>query len=314
METPQDRGPWCTGEAGYGCVAPQDRPRFEQFGTNPLFHEYGNTLFYGVGFAVPIVADRMDLFSELQFYHSFDDPDYIPMFEDDPSSGEYDQELDVVQDGGMARIGTKIGFGNGFALTAGWGSILFAEEPMYESPHWQAFAGLTYNKPEKTPITAPPPPPGGGLPGARLEGPMEERPPLPIDVDPPDTFNCDQELLTVHFDFDRSNLTPEAMARLDAIGKYMRLCENAKLEVQGHTDWIGTENYNYGLGNRRARAAVYYLVYDQGIDPARIVSSEKLAKGIIAGESYGETQPLQSNETDAGRAVNRRAQFVKLTY
>ena len=75
---------------------------------------------------------------------------------------------------------------------------------------------------------------------------------------------------------------------------------------------MGTENYNIGLGNRRARAVVYYLVYDEGIDPARIVSPEKLAKGIIAGETYGESVPIATNETDAGRALNRRAQFVKL--
>jgi OOP family OmpA-OmpF porin len=84
------------------------------------------------------------------------------------------------------------------------------------------------------------------------------------------------------------------------------------VEVQGHTDWIGTENYNYGLGNRRARAVVYYLVYDEGIDPARVVNADKLAQGIIAGESYGETQPIASNETDSGRALNRRGQLVKL--
>ena len=116
----------------------------------------------------------------------------------------------------------------------------------------------------------------------------------------------------VHFEFDKSTLTPEGIEALQRVGKYMRLCEQSVLEVQGHTDWMGTENYNIGLGNRRARAVVYYLVYDEGIDPARIVSPEKLAKGIIAGETYGESVPIASNETDSGRALNRRGQFVKL--
>jgi outer membrane protein OmpA-like peptidoglycan-associated protein len=283
---------------------PGSQPRFERFGTNPLFHEYGNTLFYGAGLAFPLVPDTAELFSELLFYHSFEDEDYIPMFED----GE---ALDVVQDGGMAHVGAQFGFGNGFAVKAGWGGILFAEEPMYESPTWRVFAGLTYNRPETIVVEAPPgveeakPPTEVG----EAEPPQERK----IEVGPARaTFDCTQELAMVHFEFDKSTLTPEGIATLQRIGKIMRLCDNLVLEVQGHTDWVGTENYNYGLGNRRARAVVYYLVYDEGIDPARIVNPDKLAKGIIAGESYGESVPIATNETDAGRALNRRAQFVKL--
>ena len=110
----------------------------------------------------------------------------------------------------------------------------------------------------------------------------------------------------VNFEFDKSTLTPEAIAILKQIGAYMRLCTETVLEVQGHTDWMGTENYNMGLGNRRARAVVYYLVYDEGIAPERVVISEKMAKTppVIAGETYGETQPIASNETDTGRAQN----------
>ncbi len=377
-------------------VAPELRPRFDEFGSNPLFHEYGNTLFYGAGFALPILTeDKMDLFSEFMFYHSLEDKDYIPMFED----GE---ELDVVQDGGIAHVGTKIGFGNGMALTAGWGAILFAEEPMYESPHWRAFAGLTYNKPETTEVRVEPPDYKDELPPGDLGTGL---PPQYMDTDkvtpPPDyivDFDCSnalKQLAMVHFEFDKATLTPEAIARLREIARILRACAPCNetmavgysqaaqsctlnqqslanlrnqnvpesvlngleplrgilfasqrqfldaveanigsaatrqyrdvllrsacygcdymLEVQGHTDWVGTENYNMKLGARRARAIVYYLVYDEGINPARIVSPEKLAQGIIAGETYGETQAIQSNETDAGRAINRRGQFVTLT-
>lgn len=280
------------------------RPRFERFGTNPLFHEYGSTLFYSAGVAFPLRKDRFELFSELNFYHSFEDKDYIPMFKDA-------QPLDVVQDGGMANIGVKAGFGNGWAVSGGWGGILFAEEPMYESPTWKLFAGVTYNKPhtvtEVREISDVPDVVGPGV----IAPPLPE---IPVDeVRPPIIgFDCRKELLMVHFEFDKSTLTPEGIEALQRIGKYMRLCTQSVLEVQGHTDWMGTENYNIGLGNRRARAVVYYLVYDEGIDPARIVSPEKLAKGIIAGETYGESVPIASNETDSGRALNRRGQFVKL--
>jgi outer membrane protein OmpA-like peptidoglycan-associated protein len=284
---------------------PSSQPRFERFGTNPLFHEYGDTLFYGAGLAIPLSKEGLlaDLFGEFLFYHSFEDKGYIPMFEDG-------KELDIVQDGGMANAGLKIGFGNGVALTAGWGGILFAKEPMYESPTWKAFAGLTYNRPEKEEVVIERPP----IPGEEGPGKVGEVEP-PKYVAPPTVgagFDCRQELAMVHFEFDKSTLTPEGIETLKRIGKIMRLCDRLVLEVQGHTDWMGTENYNMGLGNRRARAVVYYLVYDEGIDPARIVKPEKLAKGIIAGETYGESVPIATNETDAGRALNRRAQFVKL--
>jgi outer membrane protein OmpA-like peptidoglycan-associated protein len=223
------------------------------------------------------------------------------------------QALDVVQDGGMANIGLKGGFGNGWAITGGWGGVLFADEPMYESPTWKLFAAITYNKPhtvtEVREIADIPGVEGPGVvapPGAPIAAPPR------YDVEGGGTFDCRKELLMVNFEFDKSTLTPEGIDTLQRVGKYMRLCSQSVLEVQGHTDWMGTENYNIGLGNRRARAVVYYLVYDEGIDPARIVSPEKLAKGIIAGETYGESVPIASNETDSGRALNRRTQFVKL--
>ncbi|MCP4397811.1 MAG: OmpA family protein [bacterium] len=294
----QDRRDFSEVDANYS------RPRYERFGTNPLFREYGNTLLYSAGLAIPIVENVVEVFSEFDFYHSFDDPDYIPMFEDG-------KELDVVQDGGLFLGGVRAGFGNGIALTVAGGAKIFAEEPMYESPHYRYSAGLTYSPLHEViyeriipdPVPTDPIVP---LPGAGSE----------IPVGPPiggvEDFDCEQVLVMAHFDFDRSNLTPEAIAALQRVGKYMRLCGNTMLEVQGHTDWEGTENYNYGLGNRRARAAVYYLVYDEGIDPSRIVGAENLAKGIVAGVSYGESVPIASNETDAGRAQNRRAQFVKV--
>lgn len=287
---------------------PEWQPRFERFGSNPLFHEYGNTLFYGAGLAIPFLGTDSDyeaeLFSEFLFYHSFEDEDYIPMFEDG-------KELDVVQDGGMANVGLKIGFANGISVLGGWGGKLYAKEPMYESPIWKAFAGLTYNRPQQVAleVTLPDVPPVDS--GAELTPPEGEfKPEEPIYGG--SQFDCSQELAMVHFEFDKSTLTPEAIETLKRIGKIMRLCDQMVLEVQGHTDWIGTENYNYGLGNRRARAVVYYLVYDEGIDFNRIVTPDLLDRGIIAGKSYGESVPIASNETDAGRALNRRGQFLKV--
>jgi len=292
---------------------PRKRPRFEYFGTNPLYHEYGNTLFYGAGLAVPLNQDdTVELFSEFLFYHSFEDQDYIPLFEDQFTAGNY-EPLDVVQDGGMAQVGAKIGFGNGLTLTGGGGAILFAEEPMYESPHWRAFAGLTYNSPYVNEVVVD----TGVIPDEEQYGVGDAD--APTDVVMPSkigaTVDCNDIYNTiVLFEFDKATLTPEGLAALENLGRLLRLCTSEVVEVQGHTDWDGTENYNMKLGARRARAVVYYLVYDQGIDPRRVVVSEKLNRTpqLIAGETYGESVPVASNESDAGRAQNRRAQFVKM--
>ena len=166
-----------------------------------------------------------------------------------------------------------------------------------------SFIGVTYNRPHKIVVK-----PGEPLPGEE-SGQLQPLP-EPEQILPPGGFDCSTiELAMVHFEFDKSTLTPEGIATLQQIARLLRVCDQTVIEVQGHTDWIGTENYNMGLGNRRARAVVYYLVYDEGIDPSRIVKPEKLERGIIAGETYGESVPIASNETDSGRALNRRAQF-----
>ncbi len=286
-------------------IRPYERQRFERFGINPFYREYGNTLLYGAGIAIPVVTDRFELFGEFTGFHSFDDEDYIPMWE--VLDNGTVQELDVVQDGGMMVGGARIGFGNGLVLTAGGGGQLYGEEPLFNNPHWTAFAGLSYIKPHTVKVIIPDtdiPPVDGG---AQLP---------PVIIQPPSQggcFDCSKaELVMAHFEFDKSTLTPEGIAALQEVAKMLRVCSDLVVEVQGHTDWMGTENYNMGLGNRRARAVVYYLIYDEGIDPARIVKPEKLERGIIAGETYGESVPIASNETDSGRALNRRAQFQKL--
>lgn len=70
------------------------------------------------------------------------------------------------------------------------------------------------------------------------------------------------------------------------------------LELQGNTDSVGTDAYNQALGDRRAEAVFDYLK-SKGINPNRL-------KKV----SYGESKPVASNATDAGRAQNRRVDIV----
>jgi OmpA-OmpF porin, OOP family len=73
------------------------------------------------------------------------------------------------------------------------------------------------------------------------------------------------------------------------------------VEIEGHTDSIGAELYNLGLGKRRAEAVKGYLVLRHRLDPQRMTTL-----------SYGESRPIAGNSTERGRALNRRVEFKVL--
>lgn len=127
------------------------------------------------------------------------------------------------------------------------------------------------------PRPAPPPPPAAP-PAA---------PPRPTQ-----TF----ELQTVHFRFDRSDLTRGAMDTLNAVATTLKANTAVNVDVVGHTDWIGTNAYNMRLSEARAATVRAYLI-QQGIAESRITVRWR-----------GEEEPMATNETVAGRALNRRAE------
>jgi len=101
------------------------------------------------------------------------------------------------------------------------------------------------------------------------------------------------------FDFDRAVLRAEDRQRLDtAIAEMKNLPEDATIQVTGYTDSVGTEEYNRDLSMRRAQAAQEYLV-SNGVDQKRIVLS-----------GMGESNPVASNDTADGRAMNRRVEVA----
>jgi peptidoglycan-associated lipoprotein len=105
----------------------------------------------------------------------------------------------------------------------------------------------------------------------------------------------------VHFDFDMSTLRPDAIQILDRAVMTLQANPTLTVTIEGHTDSVGTAEYNLSLGERRANAVRDYL----------------LNRGIAAGRmrtvSYGEERPIADNGTDAGRAMNRRAHIVQMT-
>ena len=101
----------------------------------------------------------------------------------------------------------------------------------------------------------------------------------------------------INFDFDKATIRPDAKAKLDSVVSLLQDNPNAAVTVVGHTDSTGTEDYNLGLSQRRAESVRKYMS-ENGISMTRL---------SVAGK--GEAEPLVSNNTRAGRAVNRRVEF-----
>ena len=101
----------------------------------------------------------------------------------------------------------------------------------------------------------------------------------------------------VLFDFDSAELHAEGRQLLVEAEAIWETCPDISLVVAGHTDAEGDAEYNRALSKRRADAVVDFLV-EQGFDPARLTPV-----------GYGEAQPQASNETEEGRALNRRMEF-----
>lgn len=105
----------------------------------------------------------------------------------------------------------------------------------------------------------------------------------------------------VKFGFDKAELTDEAKAALDAFAESLKGDnKNVYVEIQGHTDNIGGEEYNYQLGEKRAEAVRRYLSL-KGVPLHRM--------SVI---SYGEMEPVADNKTREGRSGNRRVVLVVL--
>jgi len=100
------------------------------------------------------------------------------------------------------------------------------------------------------------------------------------------------------FAFSQSNIGDSAKKNLDALVAVLNKYPNTNIEIQGHTDSRGTDEYNMGLSIRRAEAVKTYL-QNQGIDASRMTT-----------KGFGESAPAYSNDTQEGMAQNRRVEFL----
>lgn len=131
------------------------------------------------------------------------------------------------------------------------------------------------------------------------EPPPTEPPP----TEPPPVANCAADLgktllaRPIHFDTDKTAVTPAASAIIKDLAAIASTCPADKLEVGGHTDNVGSESYNQALSERRAVAV------------ANALTQFGIARERLSAVGYGEDVPVAGNQTEAGRALNRRIEI-----
>jgi peptidoglycan-associated lipoprotein len=114
------------------------------------------------------------------------------------------------------------------------------------------------------------------------------------------TYGSEQniaQLQRIHFDFDQFTLSDAARETLAGNAVWLRANSSQRIVIEGHTDERGSDEYNLALGERRARAALNYLV------------SLGIAADRLSILSYGEERPLDTGRNESAWAQNRRAEF-----
>jgi outer membrane protein OmpA-like peptidoglycan-associated protein len=101
----------------------------------------------------------------------------------------------------------------------------------------------------------------------------------------------------ITFAYDSASVQPQFQRTLDQVAETLAQYNQTYIDVYGHTDATGSDAYNQALSERRATAVADYLA-GRGVQTARIGT-----------RGYGKTQPIASNDTDAGRAANRRVEI-----
>lgn len=101
----------------------------------------------------------------------------------------------------------------------------------------------------------------------------------------------------ITFAYNSDEVQPQFRRTLDQVADVLGQYDRTYIDVLGHTDSTGSDAYNQGLSERRANSVAYYLE-GRGVKSAR-----------VATRGYGETQPVASNDTEAGRAANRRVEI-----
>lgn len=129
---------------------------------------------------------------------------------------------------------------------------------------------------------------------------------LPVPIKPDDLSLQKLEpgknilLKNIYFEFDKDELMPRSYVELNKLLKLMRDNPKLSIEIVGHTDALGDDIYNLDLSRRRAKAVMKFL------------QDHKISKNRLRSKGEGEVKPIAGNETEEGRAQNRRVEFIVL--
>lgn len=105
--------------------------------------------------------------------------------------------------------------------------------------------------------------------------------------------------LKIEFDFDKSEVRPQYREKLRKAAEFIKKYPETRFLIAGHTDSKGSDGYNKSLSKRRAATVKKYLVEEFGI-----------AAHLMTQRGYGESQPVDTNDTEAGRQKNRRVEVI----
>lgn len=105
-------------------------------------------------------------------------------------------------------------------------------------------------------------------------------------------------LKNIYFDFDKTTLQSQSFVELNKVVDFLKQNHTVEIEIAGHTDNKGSDDYNHNLSQGRSQAVVDYLI-SQGIEDYRLIA-----------HGYGESKPIDTNDTEEGRANNRRVEFT----
>lgn len=184
------------------------------------------------------------------------------------------RQTPVIAHGAVSFMPRFKGAVRGLAFTVGAGGGLTKG---VGNPDFHVLAGVNFHKPRIVEL---------GEPSGEAEARLEEK-----------------IIITqmIHFEFNKAIIRPISYPILDDVVDLLKMNTHiGRVQIEGHTDWIGSDAYNQRLSERRAMAVVEYFV-QHGISRDRLTAV-----------GYGELRPIADNRTTEGRAKNRRTEFTVL--